>query len=52
MAFAIGLFIGSAATFMVVCITASKKIRDSYFEGYIDGRDDALHRVDRGIRDE
>ena len=51
MGFAIGLIVGIAGTFMVISITASKKIRDAYFEGYIDGRDDALHRVDRGVKE-
>ena len=39
MAFTIGLIIGSAATFMITCIIASKKISEAYLEGYRTGKE-------------
>ena len=42
MAFAIGLLVGIAGAFMVARIVASKKLRKSYLEGYIDGRNYVL----------
>ena len=39
MAFTIGLIIGSAATFMITCIIASKKISEAYMEGYRTGKE-------------
>lgn len=52
MAFVIGLVIGSAATFMVMCIICSKKIEEAYDEGFNHGRDYVLHRLERGVKDD
>lgn len=52
MAFSIGVLVGVLATLMITCIIASKKINEAYMDGYNAGRDDALHRVERGVKDE
>ena len=51
MPFIIGVLIGALATFMITCIIASKKIDESRKEGYKRGKEDALHRVDRGSKE-
>ena len=51
MPFILGFLFGAAGTFIVTCIIASKKIDEARMEGYLDGKDDALHKIDRGIKE-
>ena len=53
MAFAIGLIIGAAATFMVMCIIASKKMLKEYAEGFNAGWKYGYNaREEAGVEDE